>query len=295
MCELLIRSTKHGCSDYARANSVGASYPQIFDAFNVNPAAIPTKLTPVGLEIYHGAGQTNISMIKGLETVGLGLATSQTDANFFSNVNNLEVKLKNAGIAPGATSTSAQESKSTEQSAYSPSKQFGVAIPLLGKKVYAIAPILGLSIKSNNANDSYKYNTGLSINTKIMHLGATFIQDNLGEKGMNFNFGFRIFNILFDYTYFSNYTSVYSPPDHTQIFSASYNFWGLDFNLAYRSQVSNDVTDSDIEYLRQNNITYSNNHVFAGVQYKWNDKISLGVFHNYILNTGESLVLRIFF
>ncbi len=295
MCELLLRTNKNACGDYARGNSTGASYPQIFDAFNVNPAAIPTKQTPLGLEIYHGDNQTNISIIKGLESFGLGLATSQTNGNFFSNMNNLEIALNEANIAPDSTTTSASDNKSTQQSAYSPSQQVGFAFPLLGKGVRAIAPIVGVSLKKNAANDGYKYNTGLSINTKIAHVGASLTKDNFGEKAFNANFGFRIFNVLFDYTYFANYSNIYSSPDHTQIFSVSYTWLGLDFNLAQRTQIANDLTDSDIQYLRSNGINYKKSHVFAGVQYKWNEKLAIGIFHNYILDVNQSLVVRIFF
>ncbi|MEI8347362.1 MAG: hypothetical protein WCG27_07840, partial [Pseudomonadota bacterium] len=95
VCDSIFRSTNYGCDDLARSNNLGGSFPQLFDAFNINPSAIPTKLTPVGLEVFSSGGDFNYSLLKGHNVAGTAFSSSDTESLFFSNMNNYEVASRN--------------------------------------------------------------------------------------------------------------------------------------------------------------------------------------------------------
>ncbi len=296
MCEALLRVTGQNC-DLVRGNSAGASYPQIFDAFNINPGSIPTALTPVGLEAYVNKSDFNITGIKGQGKVGGALYTSQTQANYFSNVNNLEVALRNARATSSGTSVASSSSLSS--GAYSPAVGGGIAVPLAPPKFF-LAPVLGASLKRSSENGNIKGSLGVSINTAIVHLGYSQSWESSLEKVTSGNIGIRVFKFMVDYTYLKNVRSTYSSTtDHTKILSVTGSLFGLELNYGYRYQYSNGVTSADIDRLRELGVDYKRSHNLFGVQYRWGEKFSLGVFNNYVLRrrplTGGPLHFLIVF
>ena len=278
ICESIFRSSNYGCNYPARGNSLGGSYPQIFDAFNINPASIPTSLTPVGIEVFTSNGDFNFALIKGQGKFGAALSSSETSSNFFSNINNYE-----------AATTASLSKSSTNNGAYVPNLNFGIAVPLISTNGPSkVVPILGISVKRNKDTGTYKQTAGLSLNTSIVHAGASIEKDTNGEQVFNASIGARIWRLMFDFTYFENMKTTYSTSDRTTIFSSSLLWGNLEMDYAYRYQKNSMPTYGT-------SITYSKFHNLFGAQYKISDKFSCGVFHNYILDVDWSFVARLFF
>lgn len=278
ICESIFRSSNYGCNDPARSNSVGGSYPQIFDAFNINPSSIPTNLTPVGLEVFTSNGDFNFALIKGQGKYGAALSSSETNSNFFSNINNYET-------AATASTTYSSASKGN----YGPNLNFCFSVPLvIGNTPSRFVPVLGLSIKRNKDTGTYKQTAGLSLNTSLVHLGASIEKDSNNEKVFNTSIGAKIWRLMFDFTYFENMNSTYSAADRTTIFSSSFLWGNLEMNYAYRYQ-----KNSAPQY--GTSVSYSKFHNLFGAQYRLDDKFTFGIFHNYILDVDWSFVARIFF
>lgn len=278
ICDSIFRSSNYGCNDLARSNVVGGSYPQVFDAFNINPSSIPTSLTPVGLEIFTTNGDFNFALIKGQGKFGAAFSSSETNSNFFSNVNNYE-----------AAATASSTQSSTSKGSYAPNLNLGFSVPLLGgSSPSKIVPVLGVSLKRNKDTGTYKQTAGLSVNTSIFHAGASIERDSNSEKVFNASFGAKVWRLMLDFTYFENQKTPYSNTDRTTIFSSSFLWGNFEMDYAYRYQ-KNSLPPTGTT------INYSKYHNLFGAQYKLGDKFSCGIFHNYILDVDWSFVARIFF
>lgn len=278
ICESIFRSSNYGCNDPARGNNLGGSYPQIFDAFNINPSSIPTTLTPVGIEVFSSSGDFNFALIKGQGKYGAALSSSETSSNFFSNINNYE-----------AAATASLTKNSTTHGAYGPNLNFGFAVPLsFSTTPSSFVPILGLSLKRNKETGTYKQTAGLSLNTKLVHAGASIERDTNGEQVFNASIGAKFWRLMFDFTYFENMQTTYSTSDRTTIFSSSFLWGNLEMDYAYRYQKNSMPTTGT-------SINYSKFHNLFGAQYKLSEKFSCGIFHNYILDVDWSFVARLFF
>src|SRR3990167_8112631 len=61
------------CPGYRRHTVAGGSYPSFSDTFNVNPASIPTTITPLGIEVLmatagtSSSAQTNFALVRGVK------------------------------------------------------------------------------------------------------------------------------------------------------------------------------------------------------------------------------------
>jgi hypothetical protein len=289
ICETIYRAHTHGCDDLARSNSLGGSFPQLFDAFNINPASIPTKLTPVGLELFTSNGDFNLALLKGMNVAGAAFSSSETEAMFFSNMNNYEMAVR-------SFTTASENKNSTNQGLYSPNYNLGFSVPLLGPNLKSpLAPILGFSLRKNKDTGETKTTVGLSFNTSVIHLGASVEKDSQGEKVFTATGGFKIYKMMADFTYFENQKTVYSTPDRTGIVSATLLWWKLEFNYGHRYQQNSYLTDQDLQTLRQYGYHYQKSHNLFGMQFRPDQKFSLGVFHNYVLGVNYSFVLRYLF
>lgn len=88
-CDTIFKSTGVGCEDMTRSNSVGGSFPLLFDAFNVNASSLPVNITPVGIEAFYDGEKPNFASVKGFDGFGFGASMAETEAVFFSEANNL--------------------------------------------------------------------------------------------------------------------------------------------------------------------------------------------------------------
>ncbi len=78
------------CNGPARKglSQIGGAYSSFGDAFNLNPASIPTAKTPIGVEYitsFSGSGtKSSFALIKGFGTVGTAMTTN-SDETFYGN------------------------------------------------------------------------------------------------------------------------------------------------------------------------------------------------------------------
>lgn len=94
LCSTIYRSVNYGWDDSSSSNSPGASFPLLFDAFNLSASNLPTYRAPIGIEAYSAGDDWNFALIKGFEGFGLGTAVKNSDVTFFSNFENHKLLLK---------------------------------------------------------------------------------------------------------------------------------------------------------------------------------------------------------
>lgn len=279
-CGSIFRSVQVGCGDLVRSNSVGGSFPLLFDAFNVNPASIPNYPTPVGVEAFMANRKINYSLIKGTKGVGFGSSIGSTKNTFFSPTSNLET-------------TFLETQTATESSGdYEPNVNFGTSIALFGKKGSFIQSSLGGSIQFNKEAKNFDYEGGIVFKTRVITLGATITQKADKEVVYAYSAGVKMRKFFIDYTYFE---AVQVEKVITKILSFNYTSGGLQLSYAYRRQVNPFVTDVIKQlYIAQGN-EYDERHGMLGINYRFNDTFSLGFFTNYVLNEGSSFTVQYLF
>ncbi len=155
------------CPGYVREAIPGGSYPSFSDTFNVNPASIPTTLTPIGVEstLVHGegSGKMNFALIKGFPQLGFGMA-SNNDDTFYAY--NMKQALKGTsvtdqvyGFSPGDTAMS--------------SLNFGTAVAPFPKTLLGFIPlpVFGVNLRYNQLTRNWDWQYGASLNTSFLTVG----------------------------------------------------------------------------------------------------------------------------
>lgn len=281
-CGSLFKSKAYGCGDRVRSNSVGGSFPLLFDAFNVNSATLPTYPTPLGVETSISGGNANFSLIKGIDDIGFGSSVSQTKNTFFSSQSNLETTL----VEEQVQGESAGESNDDNL-------KFGTSYALFGKKGSWFQLSLGLSGVYDQNTSKIDFETGLVLKSKILSLGYSFVEKNSGEKVTGLSAGLKLSYFYFDYTYFEakkNESTV-----TTRIFSANFATGGLQISYAFRKQENSIVTEQVKDAFKSLGIKYDEVHTMLGASYRFSNKISVGFFTNYDLNDGGAFTIQYLF
>lgn len=155
----------------------GDAYPTLADAMNLNPASIPTHVTPYGIETigsFQGsqvAGTNwNVAVIRGFGHFGTALATN-SDNTFYSS----PYLQQTAG---------ASQSYSLSDDRVFPTMNLGAATDSLIKKIAGIIkPVAGVALRYNKTRGTFGYSSGLSLGVgKAFALGASFIHEPSGQS-----------------------------------------------------------------------------------------------------------------
>lgn len=265
-----------------RSNHPGGSYPLLFDAFNINPASIPSELTPIGVEAFYDRQKFNFSLIKGHGNVGTALTTSSTEGTFFSNASNVDAALvkEQTRINPTA-----------DDDLYAPNLNFGLSTDLFSANGI-FSSSLGASVRYLRESKEFSQSIGLDLKSRWMNLSGSFTRKTAKTGTMSGTAGLKVDSFLLDYTYIRNLgTTSYT----TYILSSTYRIWKLVLTYAIRRQKLDYITQEEKETYEANGIEIRDIHTMLGVNIKFSERFSLGAYTNYTMGRGSSIVMQYFF
>ena len=256
------------------------------DAFGLNPSSLPTVKTPVGVEGTYNKGKLNFAFIKGLGKVGGGISAQDSEAPFFSNVSNIEVAQLRTAQLRRSTDTEAT-------GAYAPNLNFASAIKILGGNNSKLASNLGLNVKYVREMQEFRPGLGWNFKTKMVNGGFSLIKSPLVGTTLNSNLGGKIFNTLLDFTYMKN---MEGDENRTIIASATTVLWRLNMTYAYREQNNKYLDEREANQVKDSGGRYrSQHHLFGGNMKVIQDKLSVGLYHNYVLDGDYSVQVQYIF
>ena len=279
-CYYLLTEYSGECGDGGASTTSGGAFPSFSDAFNLNPASLPTFKTPFGAEAIisrtqgHSKTEVNFSATKGFKGGGIAAATNN-DETFFSN-NRLEAY---DGITGQTILNSVSRQSATGQSAV-----FGGALGIpLGKKMEKITkPALGVSFRYNRLTGNIDPVFGVSINSQVASFGYSQFTENPG-KGIPtattqiFDFGVKIPHLHVEYTLTKYSTQGYSTTANT--FTASTVFGRFMGTLALKT-FDNILKQSVAKYL-------------VGAEFRFSSTLTLTYLYDY-LPSVSSLGMQLF-
>ena len=144
----------------------GGAYPSFAESFNVNPAAIPTSPTPLGVEYVYSPSASsvdgsnrNFAFIRGFNRMGAAFSTN-SDNTFYSN-----------SYSQGLLSGNLASAESII-----PTLNFGFSKALLAGLSSSFQPTLGAALRYSSSKNVVGYSLGASINSKRLSLGINFLQ-----------------------------------------------------------------------------------------------------------------------
>lgn len=310
LCDTIFRSGSHGCNNLAASNTMGGSYPMLFDAINVNPASVPIYRTPLGVEYSHTDGKNNFALIKGLENFGGGISAKNSSATFFGPYENYKVAIKQK-----------YGDEAYQPRGLDPNLNFSTALNLLPLKEISLP--LGLGYKFNNDKKIWSPTLGFGFKTRFLNVGASAYQEKPKASEDEYyrtketndvitaNVGLKAGNLVVDYTVFNQQTkTVYElidtslgDPDTftsryritTQILSANFFWEGLSLCYGLRTQDDSRAKDSGEQNVIDSlGASYKKRHQLFGASYKFRELFSVGYFHNYELDAGTSIIAQLF-
>lgn len=282
ICSSIFKSPNYGCGRESLANGVGGSYPILFDAFNVNVASLPSFPTPLGFEVFTDNSKFNFALIKGVERVGMGLTSSSTQGQFFSNISNVDVAQTQAAAVNSSITQSEQHD--------APNVNVGSAVTLIETKPISIS--IGAAGRYNKDSQNWRANTGITLRTPYINGGASFSKDVDNNSIINLTAGGKLGGFLVDYSHFRQASPVLI---ETSIFSTTFSTGTWNFSYARRKQKNGLITPETIAYLNSIGVPYREVHVLLGINFRASDKWGFGFFSNYILGKGSSLVFQYLF
>jgi hypothetical protein len=175
--------------DGSSKGNLGGAFSSLGDAFNLNPASIPTMKIPLGAEYIHSfsssGSKNNFAFIKGFGHVG-GAITTNSDETFYGN---------SVFQAPGAsvpttlpttlptTATDMTNGANSLQSSIFPTLNIGSAIELgdfltkAKNSAIELIPTLGAMLKYNKTTGAVTPGFGLGWQIWKFSLGYSFTQD----------------------------------------------------------------------------------------------------------------------
>ncbi len=227
---------------------IGGGYSSYADPINLNPASIPTKPTPMGVEVIYSfsqaalvTGKTNLALIKGFQKFGTGISLS-SDNTFFSNqpvsvAQNTSTGASSTQFSPGSTFSSAGSSSSTVSS---PVLNLGSAIDLdiLKRDMKGYNGALGGLAKIATATNKITPGFGFSIQKEFFSLGGSYFQEkdsltNQVTASYTYSFGIRLNSFMAEYLLMSTTgAQMLSQPIH--LLTASYSASRFMFSFAVK-------------------------------------------------------------
>lgn len=288
-CDTIFKSTGVGCEDLTRSNSVGGSFPLLFDAFNVNASALPVNITPVGIEAFYDGQKPNFATLKGFDGFGLGASIAETEAVFFSEANNLRSALLRS------------ELEDLTFGKYNRNINLGSSFALLGKKKSFLQLTGGASARYDQDTKSWSPAISASLKTSILTLGISKSESKSEENEIfpeqkheitKYSAGLRLWNIYADFLHIRNEKS---KTITTTIYSINYASGGLQLVYALRKQKDPYIDAGTRELFKSIGIDYQETHQLYGASYRYNEKLTFGLYRNYTLDSDISFLLQIVF
>lgn len=256
----------YACSN-ATSNSSQAA-PSAGDTIGTNPAYIPTDETPFGIELLYGERHADVSAYQGYGKFGLAGGSIAKENSFFSNASNLAA----AGIVlTGGTGEDINR------------KHYNLAfsIPLFKKKLKRyFVPYLGSGVKYYRQSKNFRESYGIMLAGKYIHMGLGLSKNESNTGVLNANIGIGFSRVVIDYSYIKNLEGI---SNITHIFSSIVSYKRLSFIGAYRVQKIQPLSESEQQAISSQGKTYNDRHYFLGVQYKFKKILTLGIYHNYLI------------
>lgn len=277
------------CNQNKSIRSVlGGAYSTFADAFNLNPAAIPTVSIPWGAEeIFStqsgGSRRNNIALIKGFQNVGAALSSNSDESFYGSSVFR----------APGSANINPPTNSSS-----GPIPTFNLGTAVSFKDLFPesfIDPSLGVMTKYNKASRKFTLATGFALAIGGFTAGLSYSKDpataytpevkyGTGTLGFKFS-GFQLEAIsIISSTPVTvitpTGTSTMTVSSAASIFSASFNAFGFLVTAAAR-------TYKDAAQTRRTQSHFA-------IQHQITESIALGFMANYIPGY-QSLDLQVLF
>lgn len=288
-CDTIFKSTGIGCEDLTRSNSVGGSFPLLFDAFNVNASALPVNITPVGIEAFYDGEKPNFATLKGFDGFGLGASMAETEAVFFSEANNLKSALLRS------------ELEDLTFGKYNRNFNVGTSVALLGKKKSFLQLTGGASARYDQTTKTWNPAISASLKTNILTIGFSRTESESQENEISSNqknsiskysAGLRLWNLYADFLHIRNEKT---QTITTTIYSLNYSSGGFQVVYAYRKQNDPYIDEATKDLFRSIGVDYQDTHQLYGASYRYNEKLTFGLYRNYTLDSDISFLLQFVF
>ncbi|HUP56872.1 MAG TPA: hypothetical protein VM598_05420 [Bdellovibrionota bacterium] len=268
------------CEGTNKRVQLGGAAASFADAFNLNPSSIPTKPTPIGVEVIatsfssnYAGSNYNFAVIRGFQRIGAAISTN-SDNTFYSN------KIPQG---PQANPYVVPDSGISVDSAI-PTINFGTSLNLASYSRDEFAsPSIGGSIRYNRLTGGVTLGLGASFNSRYLTIGISGNQDGASASSAKQIFytatvGVRFSFLQVDYNYIENSDESVGGPIHLGTATAAAG----PLLLTAAGRTFTDVFGSS-EFQEH----------FA-IQFRINRFLSLGYLYNYIPGT-QSLGAQLFF
>ncbi len=261
------------CTDIEYNTVTGGAYPTFSEAFNLNPASIPVRPTPLGVEVVSsyksttssaaGSG-TNFALIKGLQNFGTAVS-SNSDNTFYSST---------PAYGFGGTPYKGTGGAKAIQAALLPTINFGVATSVLDQLIPKIlGPTLGAALRYNQSRGTMGYGGGFSLNSPVLSLGFSLIHEPetpvVSEENhltMTSSLQLSIFTI--DFSYLRSYAYQFSETSDSYIGTLGLHLGSLVGTLSYK---------------RYETLYYDNSFMgMYALQWRVASNMQIGYLYNYI-------------
>jgi hypothetical protein len=305
ICDNTFRSGNWGCGDLAGSNSIGGSYPLLFDAFNINPSGLPVFSSPLGVELFYADSDLNVSLIKGQKGFGLGLTRKKTNMTYFSSVENYKVAVKNSAQNFEDATLDAITNLGFSLETFNIDKflslPFGLSFRYNENRKFW-TPVLGTSLKFTNLNVGYSYyeeDPGtitdefreVTGKTKAHNLGSGL---KFGKILLDYSLTLREIDQQIKWTSSGGETNSMKYRVTTQIISAIYKFGDIEMVAGHRIQKDTRFDDNVKSLLEQQGVTYEDEHTLLGITYK-TGRLSMGLHHNYVVGQDIAFLAQLMF
>lgn len=283
-CGSIFKSKAYGCDDLVRSNSVGASFPLFYDAFNLVSAALPTYSTGIGVESFFDQSRFNFALIKGFEILGFGLSSTSTQGTFFSAVNNTQVARREAGVP-----------EVEEAEDYDPNVNFATALNIFGNKGDFLQMTAGASSRYRRNDGNWEHELSTVLKSPFASFSYSYRLLPFQVINQNFIVGLKLGFLNFDYTRILDQENTRTII--TQLFSFNFDLgkWQINYALRDQEDPRGQAIIDDLNLLFNTNIEYRDNHAQLGVIYHFSDMLRAGLQTEYVLEKGGSFVFQMLF
>jgi hypothetical protein len=188
------------CLETLARKMAGEAYATFGDAFNINPASLPTEETPLGFEALISqksdaleGSKYNLSLIRGFNDLGVGVSTN-ADNTFFSS-SYVQRTSSSAGL------TLAEES-------LLPTYNLGsaMALPLGAFLKRHLSPTVGAALRQGAHRSTKGYSLGASLSGNYWNLGLSYVHEPASndlpqEHSYSLGAGLRLSRFFVDFSY----------------------------------------------------------------------------------------------
>ncbi len=296
------------CTSEGKLKSkIGGAYSSIGDAFNLNPAAIPTGKVPLGVEYIGSLNGTDrkssFAFIKGFGHVGTALTTNSDETFYGSSVFQTPGSASTSSVA-GATQSGAN---AFDRSLF-PTLNLGSAVDLSSffkdklRSIFDLASSLGVMMKYNKNTGGFTPGFGIGFEVWKFSAGYSYTTDPAYGSSPKVTYStvtlglktpiFQVEGVVIQYQTVPTYSSV-------QQTTGSYHYQSTGHTSRYAAFVTLSSTVGRFMFsgaIRSYDDVYQIHHLeyHYGAEFLVTPKFSIEYLNNYVVDR-QSLGVQVLF